>query len=211
MTDTDTPVLEESVLPKSVKRKPAKADLTVDPFEALLNRPPSSTKVVLAVDPNDAVKFSELRATLLARRNALSRTPTDVDRKMAVDQAQRAHDEFIKNTETVTFHFRSIGHDKMDELINAWPATAEQIAKHREASGDAKAMLAWDLDNYPPRFFAATCFKAEFTNGTVVDGFTEDQALSLWAQWDEADLNELLTGALAANQRSSKIESLGKS
>lgn len=210
MTDTTAPNIDldlTSSMPSSVTRPPA---LAADLFDQLLHRPPATTEVTIAVDPNDAFEFEGIRATLIGRRAAAKRDPDNEEKQQIAEEAQIEHDEFLERVDTVTFKFGSIGSTRMEELVNAWPASQEAIDKYRKQAGDSKAMLQWDPDDYPPRLFAACCLGAKFSNGTRIEGFSEDQAVALWDEWQPSDLTELTAAALRVNQRTSKIESLGK-
>lgn len=135
-------------------------------------------------------ELESLNERFLAERVAdqeLNREPLHVataERILAV-QAEMAESE-------VEFRFRGIGRKPYRELLRAHPPTAEQKAE----ADDARMLLLFDPDTFPPALMAASCLAPQPVS---VEGFQ-----AIWDQWSEGQTTHLWRACMSVNQGSAE-------
>lgn len=119
-----------------------------------------------------------------AKENREPRHPATAEQILALQQ-EMADSE-------VEFRFRGIGRRAYRELLRAHPPTAAQKAE----ADDAKMMLLFDFDTFPPALMAASCLAPQ---PVTVEGFQ-----TIWDEWSEGQTAELWRACLAVNQGSAE-------
>lgn len=92
----------------------------------------------------------------------------------------------------VEFRFRGIGRKAYGAMLREHPPTADQKAE----ADQAKMMLLFNPDTFPPALMAASCVTPESAS---VESFQ-----AIWDGWSEGQTVELWRACLAVNQGSAE-------
>lgn len=179
-------------------------------FEALKSRKkPRTAEVKIALDvgvietlERAVAKHRTAKMQLEALEAADAPKSTLINKKKAeVKESLREMEEAkaLAEEEVVTFKFRSVGRDKVDDLIETHPPTADQKAKAKKAGADEPQ---WNVDTFPPALIAMTLQEPKFTEEEVAEIWSSDD-------WNEAEVMALFTTAMQVLNNLKKVDFLG--
>lgn len=168
---------------------------------------PIRKTVWVAGDSEIADELSELEASLSRLEGSLAAMPANSNRREAADlEAARIRDEVHalrgRNKESsIKFVFQAISRRRYDELIDEFPPTEEQIAKHK-ADGSTDA-LEFNPDTFPYALIAECTVEPEVDREELAEWLREGD------EWNNAEVLTLFMAAMEVNQ-TRRLITMGK-
>lgn len=122
-----------------------------------------------------------------------------------VDSAERAvlaaSREFVFRSPQIERDGETIrGNRAFQEIVSEHPPTDEDHDQVRKATGRPEALASWNRTTFAPALVAATC---------VDPVLSDEQAQEMFADWNDAEVDELLAAALTVSQSARQVD-LGK-
>lgn len=192
-----------------------------DLLDRLTHRPERTASLTFALDPNEGVRHSEARNTLVTAKRIVDQLADDPETTPAttalaaarLDEAQAAFDA-IGDMVTFTVEMVGLSPSRVQELILEHPPTPQQIKKARALNGgNPKGDPHVNEDTYPAALLAETISRVTISDDhdSVLTDLTPSQVAQVLARCSQDDIVVLATTAESLAQAASKVEDLGKS
>lgn len=160
--------------------------------EVLRLKKPNTRTCHILLDSSLAHEIGELEAEIerLEKRETHNKTPSlSGESNKKIDSLKEELEELEDRADemTVPFTFQDIGRKRYDELIRENQPSDEEKKEYKEAGGDG--VLAYSTETFPPKLIAEC---------SVSPKISEDDAIKIFEEWSEGDLQVLFTTALLA-------------
>jgi len=193
---------KELTLPDSGTTSNGRAPLSFADIKALKQAKTLEVEMVLDISRRGTVADAEkvLRTARLAQ--AMLGDDSTKAEKAKATRALKAAEEDLEAAKsalaeaTITWKLKAIGYKEIDELYEAWPASAQQQLEHRKQLrdvGETASRLRYNPAEFEPRLVAACVVEPELT---------EEEALEMWQSddWSEGELALLFQSAITLCQ-----------
>lgn len=174
----------------------------MDIAEIKARKQPRRKEVAIILDADLELRLTKAEATVEAARNRLAAPKLHPDAAKKLGEAMVELDEARAAAADATqvFVFQALGRQQFSDLQGEHPPTKEQRAEWtkrwltRGVPEHRIVELDYNPDTFPPVLIAAAC---------IEPAMTVDDATEIWTSgdWSDAELGELLAGALLVNQQ----------
>lgn len=151
----------------------------LDAFGLITHRPRRTATLVFPLNPNDRDRVVNTERAYEGMRRTLEAPADDPEvqarREESMAKVTAEWETVQAECPLIRWHFAALSATEVDDLKDALPATPEQIAKHRKATGNRAATLPYDVERFLPALTARCTTSIEVTGAEPMTGVTPAQ------------------------------------